>query len=196
MSNHVPVPSGTVACPMCGTQNRADGARPFCTSCGARLGGGPSMATPAPTAAVRPPSAGALHRAAAGVVWFPGLMVLISLLVALPPFAVSVLMALTVVLLGGAGWMLWKAGDRAALRAREQWMERLQLQVMHLARTDPQLTVMEVSTRMGWPVPLAEQVLDSLEDGMRVNMMPDDNGVMVYTFHELLAGRREPPLLG
>lgn len=196
MSNHTPVPSSTVACPMCGTQNRLDGGRPFCTACGARLAGGPSTATPAPVVAVRPPSAGGLYKAAAGVVWFPGLMVLISLLMALPPFAVSLLMALTVVLLGGAGWMLWKAGDRAALRGREQWMQRLQLQVMHLAQSDPRLTVMEVSTRLGWPVQLAEQVLDSLEDGLRVNMMPDDDGVMIYTFHELLATRREPPLLG
>lgn len=197
MSNHVPVPSSAVTCPMCGKQNRADAARPFCTSCGARLAGGPSAAaTPARAADVNPPSGGIAYKAGAVVLWLPALIVFLSLVTALPPLAVSLFMAIVVAILGGGGWMLWRAGDRSALRAREAWMERLQMQLMHLARSDPRLTVMEVSTRMGWPMPLAERVLNSLEDGMRVNMMPNDHGVMVYEFRELMDGRGEPPLLG
>lgn len=196
MSNHVPVPSRTVTCPMCGKENRADAARPFCTSCGARLAGGPSTAaTPARAGDVRPPVAGTMHKVGAGVLALLALIFLLPILAG-PGFGVALSMAVMVAVFGGGAWLLWKSGERSALQARADWMERLQMQVMHLARTDPRLTVMEVSTRMGWPIPLAERVLESLDDGLRVTMMPNDEGVMVYEFRELMHGQTDRPLLG
>lgn len=195
MSNHAPVPSRTVTCPMCGKENRADAGRPFCTSCGARLSGGPSTAaTPARAGDVRPPVAGMLHKVGAGALALLALLFLIAI-VAMPTAAATVTTLVFVALFGGGGWLLWRAGERSALQARSDWMERLQMQVMHLAQSDPRLTVMEVSTRMGWPIPLAERVLESLDDGLRVTMMPNDEGVMVYEFRELMHGRNDYPLL-
>lgn len=196
MSNHVPVPSHTVTCPMCGKENRADAARPFCTSCGARLAGGPSVAaTPARAGDVRPPVAGTLHKVGAGVLALLAALLTITLF-SMPTLGGAALVAIVMALFGGGAWLLWRGGERSALQARSDWMERLQMQVMHLAQSDPRLTVMEVSTRMGWPIPLAERVLESLDDGLRVTMMPNDEGVMVYEFRELMQGRIDRPLLG
>lgn len=181
---------------MCGKENRADAGRPFCTSCGARLSGGPSTAaTPARAGDVRPPVAGMLHKVGAGALALLALLFLIAI-IAMPTAAAAVTTLVFVALFGGGAWMLWRAGERSALQARSDWMERLQMQVMHLAQSDPRLTVTEVSARMGWPIPLAERVLESLDDGLRVTMMPNDEGVMVYEFRELMHGRNDYPLLG
>ena len=81
--------------------------------------------------------------------------------------------------------------QRAAMREREQRREALlsalQLPVLQLAgRKGGQLTVTEVAAELGWTMRRAEKVLQSLDDGMRVNSEVTDEGVIVYDFLELI----------
>jgi hypothetical protein len=90
--------------------------------------------------------------------------------------------------------------QRAATREREQRREALlsalQLPVLQLAgRKGGQLTVTEVAAELGWTMRRAEKVLQSLDDGMRVNSEVTDEGVIVYDFLELIrtTGRLPKP---
>ena len=47
------------------------------------------------------------------------------------------------------------------------------------------LTVSEVAAQLGWTLPRAEKVLNSLEDGYRVSSDVTDEGLIVYDFREL-----------
>jgi hypothetical protein len=52
-----------------------------------------------------------------------------------------------------------------------------------------------VAAELGWTMPRAEKVLDSLEDGIRVCSEVTDEGVIVYEFREILnAPRGAQPL--
>lgn len=183
-----------VRCPMCGRMNRLNPARPFCGGCGARLGPGGTL--PAASAAaqrpaeVKPPAAGLVQKGAGGLMMgFAG----ITFLALMAKFELVVL--IFALLVAAGGWALWRAGSRSRARAEEEWVHSLQLQVLNLARHDPRLTVMEVAQRMGWPIPLAERVLTSLDDGARVYTMPNVDGIMVYEFRELMGDAGDRPLL-
>ncbi|HEV2733455.1 MAG TPA: hypothetical protein VGV85_01415, partial [Longimicrobiaceae bacterium] len=78
--------------------------------------------------------------------------------------------------------------EREARRAA--LLSNLQMPVLALAaERRGRLTVTETAAALGWPLPRAEKVLDSLEDGLRVNSEVTDEGVIVYEFRELAHGR-------
>jgi hypothetical protein len=81
-------------------------------------------------------------------------------------------------------------------RRRAALLEQLQLPVLRLARErGGRLTVTEVAASLGWPLPRAEKVLNSLEDGLRVNSDVTSEGVIVYDFWDFMhrPDRLPPP---
>lgn len=97
---------------------------------------------------------------------------------------------------GSAGFALQRAASREREHRREALLSALQLPVLQLAgRKGGQLTVTEVAAELGWTLRRAEKVLQSLDDGMRVNSEVTDEGVIVYEFLELnrIPGRLSPP---
>ncbi|HYJ79175.1 MAG TPA: hypothetical protein VEW03_06225 [Longimicrobiaceae bacterium] len=95
---------------------------------------------------------------------------------------------------GGGGWLLHRSAGLERERRREALIQSLQLPVIQLAaRKGGRLTVTDVATEMGWPLPRAEKVLNSLEDGLRVMSDITDDGVIVYDFLELRAGHLPLP---
>lgn len=98
------------------------------------------------------------------------------------------------VLSGAGGWFLRRSAleDREARRAA--LLAELQQPVLRLAaERKGRLTVTDVATHMGWSLPRAEKVLESLNDGLRVDSEVTDEGVIVYEFRELLATRDRLP---
>ncbi|HEX2202024.1 MAG TPA: hypothetical protein VHG91_01945 [Longimicrobium sp.] len=92
------------------------------------------------------------------------------------------------------GWLLRKSAQEKRERRREALLEALQLPVLQLAaKRGGRLTVTDVVTEMGWPIPRAEKVLNSMEDGLRVISDITDEGVIVYDFPEIRLGN--PQLL-
>lgn len=94
--------------------------------------------------------------------------------------------ALIVALFAAGGGLLYRAGKADAEHARSTTLGQMQIPVLALAREDGRLTVTEVAARLGWTLPQARAVLDSLDDGLRVWSVPSDEGVMVYEFRELI----------
>lgn len=89
---------------------------------------------------------------------------------------------------GGAALQSVARKEREARRAA--LLSSLQMPVLALAaERRGRLTVTETAAALGWPLPRAEKVLDSLEDGLRVNSEVTDEGVIVYEFRELAHGR-------
>jgi hypothetical protein len=93
------------------------------------------------------------------------------------------------VLAGTGAFMLHRGANAARERRREALLANLQLNVLKLAdERRGRLTVTEVATALSWPMRRAEKVLNSLDDGWRVNSTVTDEGVIVYEFRELLHG--------
>ena len=89
---------------------------------------------------------------------------------------------------GGAALQSVARKEREARRAA--LLSNLQTPVLALAaQRRGRLTVTETAAALGWPLPRAEKVLNSLEDGLRVNSEVTDEGVIVYEFRELAHGR-------
>lgn len=96
----------------------------------------------------------------------------------------------------GGGLLLHRAaeGDREA--RRNALIASLQLPVLRLASDrGGRLTVSEVAAELGWTLPRAEKVLQSLDDGFRVSSEVTDDGLIVYEFRELVHGPRRLPEL-
>ena len=88
---------------------------------------------------------------------------------------------------GGLGLQSVARKEREARRA--VLLSNLQMPVLKLAaERRGRLTVTETAAALGWPLPRAEKVLNSLEDGLRVNSVVTDEGVIVYEFRELARG--------
>lgn len=88
------------------------------------------------------------------------------------------------------GFLLRKSAQQEREERREALIQRLQLPVLQLAsKKGGRLTVTDVSTALGWPIPRAEKVLNSLEDGLRVTSDITEDGVIVYDFLELKLSR-------
>lgn len=93
---------------------------------------------------------------------------------------------------GGAGLQTIARKEREARRAA--LLSNLQMPVLALAaERRGRLTVTETAAALGWPLPRAEKVLNSLEDGLRVNSEVTEEGVIVYEFRELAHGGRKLP---
>lgn len=90
-------------------------------------------------------------------------------------------------LLAGGGVFLQKASRREREARREALLAALQQPVLQLAaQRRGRLTVTDVASHLGWPMPRAEKVLMSLDDGLRVSSDVTDEGVIVYEFRELM----------
>ncbi|HUE97050.1 MAG TPA: hypothetical protein VMN39_10340 [Longimicrobiaceae bacterium] len=93
------------------------------------------------------------------------------------------------VLAAAGGVVLHRAANRAREESRAALLAALQLPVLKLAsERSGRLTVTDVAASLGWPLPRAERVLHSLDDGWRVSSEVPDEGVIVYEFRELLLG--------
>ncbi|HEU0014506.1 MAG TPA: hypothetical protein VFQ45_12525 [Longimicrobium sp.] len=89
----------------------------------------------------------------------------------------------------GFGVRHWAKGDRE--ERRRALLQALQTPVLRLAaERGGRLTVTEVASSFGWPLPRAEKVLNSLEDGLRVSSDVTNEGVIVYEFRELMHRKR------
>lgn len=86
----------------------------------------------------------------------------------------------------GAYLVTTNARERSQRRS-EALLAALAPRVLKLAHErGGRLTVTQVAADLGWPMRRAERVLESLEDGLRVNSEVSDSGVIVYEFRELL----------
>lgn len=97
-------------------------------------------------------------------------------------------------LAGGGAWVLHRSARAEREARRVALLSSLQLPVLKLARRrDGRLTVTEVAAELGWTLPRAEKVLESLNDGYRVSSEVTNEGVIVYEFLELKYGRDRLP---
>jgi hypothetical protein len=104
-------------------------------------------------------------------------------------------LAAAALLSAGGGAVLFQAAGRERERRREALITALQLPVLKLAaRQGGRLTVTEVAAHLGWPMRRAEKILQSLDDGIRVDSQVTDEGVIVYEFRELALGGAAPEL--
>jgi positive regulator of sigma E activity len=76
---------------------------------------------------------------------------------------------------------------------RDAILQALQQPVLRLAaERGGALTVTEVASSLGWTLPRAEKVLNSLEDGLRIVSDVSNEGVIVYEFREMVHAGRSP----
>ncbi|MEX2570528.1 MAG: hypothetical protein WD737_04430 [Gemmatimonadota bacterium] len=93
------------------------------------------------------------------------------------------------VLAAAGGFLLHRTANRAREERRTALISSLQTPVLKLAaEREGRLTVTDVAANLGWPLHRAEKVLQSLDDGWRVDSEVTDEGVIVYEFRELLLG--------
>jgi predicted RNA-binding Zn-ribbon protein involved in translation (DUF1610 family) len=89
------------------------------------------------------------------------------------------------------GGLLWKRANTVREERRAALLTGLQQPVLRLAaQRAGVLTVTDVAAALNWPMPRAEKVLNSLEDGLRVASSVTDEGVIVYEFRELMHAPR------
>ena len=94
----------------------------------------------------------------------------------------------------GGGVALTRRAGRNREERRQALLTALQQPVLRLAgERGGRLTVTQVATAFSWPLPRAEKVLNSLEDGLRVASDVTDEGVIVYEFRELMHAPRYAP---
>ncbi|HEV2148498.1 MAG TPA: hypothetical protein VGR37_13935 [Longimicrobiaceae bacterium] len=157
----------------------------ICPRCGKDWGSQKDLAlAPARGGAVQPALPAGRGSAANG--WSIALLTVAALLL----IAGIAAFELAPLLLGGAAGAGGLALQNVARREREArraaLIANLQLPVLKLAsERRGRLTVTETAAALGWPLPRAEKVLNSLEDGLRVNSEVTDEGVIVYEFREL-----------
>lgn len=98
---------------------------------------------------------------------------------------------LTGALAAAGGALMWKKANSAREERRAALLTGLQQPVLRLAaQRNGVLTVTDVAAALSWPMPRAEKVLNSLEDGLRVASSVTDEGVIVYEFRELMHAPR------
>jgi hypothetical protein len=102
------------------------------------------------------------------------------------------LLLFTLGVLASAGAVvLHRDANRAREARREALVAHLQTAVIGLAgEVGGRLTVTEVAASLGWTLDRAQKVLNSLDDGWRVDSKVTDDGVIVYEFREILLGGR------
>jgi hypothetical protein len=109
--------------------------------------------------------------------------------------------ALPVLLVSGGaaatGLLLQRSAERDREARRAAMIASLQLPVLRLAaQRNGRLTVTEVAAALEWPIRRAEKVLQSLDDGLRVDSEVTDEGVIVYEFREIAAFPEDPSAPG
>lgn len=129
-------------------------------------------------------------------VWSVLLMVLAAILMTVGIAELEAVPALLGALAGGGAFMLHRTARAQREARRAALLSQLQLPVLKFAaERGGRLTVTEVAAHLGWTLPRAEKVLESLEDGYRVSSDVTNEGVIVYEFLELMhAGGRLPEL--
>lgn len=87
--------------------------------------------------------------------------------------------------------------NRAREARRAALLTQMQLPVLKLAAANRgRLTVTDVSAKLEWPLHRAEKVLESLNDGVRVDSEVTREGIIVYEFRELLHRQAALPRTG
>lgn len=100
-------------------------------------------------------------------------------------------------LLGASGALSFGWGWKAQQRRRQDLLQRMQRQVIRLARQRGGiLTATDVAGEMDLSLPAAERVLLSLDDGFRVTSDVTKEGILVFEFRELRRGTVPGELLG
>ncbi|MBW3571490.1 MAG: LITAF-like zinc ribbon domain-containing protein [Gemmatimonadetes bacterium] len=172
------------ACPRCGTSwgKRAERARAL--AAGLHLNEAPALSPP-PRQAEMSEDARGLRIAA----W---ILFAFAAVLMIPVLGEGALEALFFVAASaGGGALLWKKANSAREERRAALLVALQHPVLQLAsQRNGVLTVTDVAAALSWPMPRAEKVLNSLEDGLRVASTVSDEGVIVYEFRELMHAPR------
>jgi hypothetical protein len=172
------------------------GGERICPQCGLKWGKGGYLAPVAPqgvAGSMAPEmaamSAGGAKRGFAWMLWtFAAFMLLIGL-------AATEVVPLGFALMAGAGgFLLHRSANEDRERRREALLQSLHLPVLRLAaKRGGRLTVTQVAQDLGWTLPRAEKVLQSMEDGYRVIGDVTPEGVIVYDFPELMQLPPAPP---
>ena len=175
------------ACPRCGASwgKRAEIARGLVP--GVQPAGMPGLAAaaPAPAEVEMSEDARGLRIGAYLLFAFAAMLMLIGLGEGKPGAF------LTGVASAAGGVMMFKGANSAREDRRAALLVGLQQPVLRLAATrSGVLTVTDVAAALSWPMPRAEKVLNSLEDGLRVASSVTDEGVIVYEFRELMHAPR------
>ncbi|HEX8394431.1 MAG TPA: hypothetical protein VF665_18945 [Longimicrobium sp.] len=90
------------------------------------------------------------------------------------------------VMVGGLAAWTYSAARKKRERRREALVQALQQHVLRLAgERNGLLTVTDVASSLGWSLPRAEKILNSLEDGLRIVSEVTNEGVIVYEFREV-----------
>lgn len=171
-------------CPRCGTGWGQRGEMALTTTAGPPAPAGAATATP-----VGP----AIPRESARRAWSVLLFLLAAVLALAAitggepgPLVIAAFAA-------GGGVLLHRAAENEREARRAALLSSLQLPVLKLAsERNGRLTVTQVATQLGWTLPRAEKVLESLEDGYRVSSEVTDEGLIVYEFRELFDDARPP----
>lgn len=121
--------------------------------------------------------------------WSIIFFILSAIMLAIGAVEFELLLFVFGVLAAAGAVTLHLAANRAREVRRQSLMAALQTPVLKLAaERHGVLTVTDVAAGLGWPIKRAEKVLQSLDDGWRVNSEVTDEGVIVYEFRELLLG--------
>jgi hypothetical protein len=172
-------------CPRCGENWGKRGARALALRPPERS----SEQLAAETEAAFPADGGGIPWPAWALFAFATLFMMIGF--AEPEFAMVVIGAAA----AGGGVALTRRAGRNREERRQALLVALQQPVLRLAgERGGRLTVTQVATAFSWPLPRAEKVLNSLEDGLRVASDVTDEGVIVYEFRELMHAPRYAPL--
>lgn len=165
------------------------GGERICPQCGLKWGRGGYLAPAAPPGArgeAAAPEVAALSDGGAqrGFAWMLWAMAALLLFIGLA--ATEVVPLGFAMMAGAGGYLLRRSGNEARERCREALLQSLQLPVLRLAsQRGGRLTVTMVAQDLGWTLPRAEKVLQSMEDGFRVLGDVTPEGVIVYDFPEL-----------
>ncbi len=129
--------------------------------------------------------------------WSIFLFVLAAILLIVGIVEAEAVAALFGAVAAGGGYLLHRAANEERAARRAAILTSLQQPVLKLAAEhNGRLTVTGVAAHLGWSLPRAEKVLESLNDGLRVDSEVTDEGVIVYEFRELMNLRKRLPETG
>jgi hypothetical protein len=143
-------------------------------------------------AGMGPSSIARPDREGAKLAWSWILFVLAAIMVAVAVGELELVAALFGLVFAGGGYALRRAALSERTARRAALVSQLQTPVLKLAaRCGGRLTVTTVAAELGWTMPRAEKILNSLDDGVRVSSEVTDEGVIVYEFREIINAPRE-----